>query len=93
VIAVAKRTTAAARITAMTRRTRQHVGTVAGTEQGRAGCIEHRGLFERVEFDAPRDYRARVQAGQICNRCPLKGTCGFRIIPSGQRKRSERSGT
>lgn len=74
------------RLTAAARRSRKAVATVTTTDHGRAACTSRRDLFDRVELaDGRISYRDRLDAAAICDGCPLKATCGFRVVPSGHR--------
>ncbi|MEO3754875.1 hypothetical protein [Streptomyces sp. B6B3] len=78
-------------ITAMARRSKSAVRTVVGTDQGRAACASHPELFEQVE-DPERvtHHEDRLQAAAICDGCPLRFRCGFRIFPTGNRPKGDR---
>ncbi|UCM88026.1 hypothetical protein [Streptomyces marincola] len=71
---------------AMSRRSKKAVRTVPTSDYGKAACSEHTELFELVEdAGAGVTYEDRLDAAAVCDGCPLRSRCGFRIWPSGNR--------
>ncbi|TDC24473.1 hypothetical protein E1265_09535 [Streptomyces sp. 8K308] len=78
-------------IASMARRAKAAVGTVVNSDQGRAACAAHVELFEQVEFaEGGASYARRLEAAAICDSCPLRAGCGFRIIASRQQPKRGR---
>ncbi|GAB2872626.1 hypothetical protein [Streptomyces mayteni] len=77
--------------TAMSRRSKKAVRTVPTSDHGRAACSEHRELFELVEdaHSSVVTYEDRLDAAAVCDGCPLRSRCGFRIWPSGSRPKGD----
>ncbi|WP_411121282.1 hypothetical protein [Streptomyces sp. x-19] len=70
-------------------RTLSAVRTVRSSLHGVAACWQE---SKATLFDAAGSSRAptglREQAAQVCERCPLAATCGFRIPMPGLRSRA-----
>ncbi len=78
--------------TAMSRRSKRAVRTVTFSDYGRAACTDHMKLFEIVEGtdDEAVTYQDRLDAAAVCGGCPLRSRCGFRVRPSGSRRKADR---
>ncbi|WP_129840401.1 hypothetical protein [Streptomyces sp. RFCAC02] len=75
-------------VASMARRAKAAVGTVVNSDEGRAACAAHVKLFEQVEFtEGGAPYAKRLKAATICNGCPLRAHCGFRVtVPNRKPK-------
>ncbi|MCM2394391.1 hypothetical protein [Streptomyces albipurpureus] len=65
-------------MTRRNRRTRTAVKTVLGSRHGIAACTDNRDLFDAAENYSPAP-AIRTEAAAICDTCPLKASCGFRV--------------
>ncbi len=76
----------------MARHSKVAVRTVPTSDRGRAACADDVDLFERVAFTEGRvAHLDRLEAAAVCDGCPLRLTCGFRIVPpEGRTKGIER---
>ncbi|ONK13285.1 hypothetical protein [Streptomyces sp. MP131-18] len=74
----------ASRLTAMKKRSKGAIRTVATSDAGRAACADDLALFDRVaNNDGKVDPRDQGEAASICDGCPVNAGCGFRVAHPG----------
>ncbi|MEO3978075.1 hypothetical protein AAFN69_29935 [Streptomyces sp. CAU 1734] len=65
-------------MTRRTRRARKAVKTVRSARHGAAACTGRWALFDAAENENASPV-IRIEAAAVCDTCPLRATCGFRV--------------